>query len=228
MYFEIENEFKRNSTIRTSQLLLVLGSMLLSSICTFITELLANEENYANIYMCVLLVGLVFFYIICYCYMFFKGIKKQQRTLKTFFQIKKTIQAYKSTIHNIDINLLNKILKSHEINTRPKVEEAIRHYQCLLPRKINQSGQLTSLLALVISFLALLSSETILNSLESARFILGVLLTVVIMYLFVKWIDDSVFRAFSRNALYARIEESLSEIFMSYYIKKDNNVTKKD
>lgn len=228
MYSIIENEFTRNSMTRASQLLLVLGSILLSLICTFITELLAKDKNLASVYLCVLLIGEIIFYVICYIYIFIKGTKKKQRTIKTFFQIRQTIQDYKKIIHDIDIELLNEILKDFKINTRPKIEEAIRHYQCLLPRRVKQSGQLMSLLALAISFLALLSSEPILNSLESASFIIGVLLTVVIMYLFAKWINDNVFRAFSKEMLYIRIEESLSEIFMCYYKKKDGNVTNKD
>ena len=99
------------------------------------------------------------------------------------------------------------------INTRPKVEEAIRHYQCLLPKRVSQTGQLLSILAFVISTLALLTSETVLQSVENVSFILGIILTVVIIYIAVRLIEKNIFRIFGKDALYTRIEDSLAEIF---------------
>ena len=52
-------------------------------------------------------------------------------------------------------------------------------------------------------------------------FIAGILFTVIIIYTMVRLIEKNIFRIFGKDALYMRIEDSLSEIFMIYYLKKE-------
>ena len=222
MYLEIENKFKKNSKIRTSQLLFIVGSLLFAITCSILLNLIKSEENYWGFYALILLIGSFVFYVICYIFMFFIGLTKNKRTIKAFFSISETIQAYQNRLHDEDIKILKEILEEHNINTRPKIEEAIKHYQCLLPRKISQTGQLLSILAFVISTLALLVSETVIASKENVGVILGIILTVVIIYAVIRLIEENIFRMFGNDALYTRIEDSLSEIFMTYYLKKDS------
>ena len=222
MYLQIENKFKKNSKIRTSQSLFIVGALLLTIICSMLLNLIKSEENYWGIYALILLIGSFVFYVICYVFMFFIGLTKDKRTIKAFFSISETIQAYQNRLHDEDIKILKEILEEHKINTRPKIEEAIKHYQCLLPRKISQTGQLLSILAFVISTLALLVSETVIASAENVGFILGIILTVIIVYAVIRLIEENIFRVFGKDALYTRIEDSLSEIFMTYYLKKDS------
>ena len=112
MYLQIENEFKKNSKTRTSQLLFVVGVVILSIICTTILDIIKVAENYASVYAVILLVGMFIFYIICYVIMFFIGISKGKRTIKSFFQIQTTIQAYQKRIHDEDIKILKKFWKN--------------------------------------------------------------------------------------------------------------------
>ena len=160
--------------------------------------------------------------------MFFIGLTKDKRTIKAFFSIVETIQAYQNKLHDEDIKILKAILEEHKINTRPKIKEAIKHYQCLLPRKILQTGQFFSFLAFVISTLALLVSETVIASAENVGFILGIILTVIIVYAVISLIEKNIFRVFGKDALYTRIEDSLSQIFMNYYLKKDSKSGEKN
>ena len=111
---------------------------------------------------------------------------------------------------------------------KEKIDKKIKHYQCLLPRKISQTGQLLSILAFVISTLALLVSETVIASAENVGFILGIILTVIIVYAVIRLIEKNIFRVFGKDALYTRIEDSLSEIFMTYYLKKDSKSGEKN
>ncbi len=222
MYLQIENEFKNNSKTLASQLLLILGAFLFSCVCTIFLNAVVKKGYGENIYALILFGGMFIFYVICYVFVFFKGLKKEQRTVKAFFKVSATIRAYQNKIHSDDIKILKEILEKHKINTRPKVEEAIRHYQCLLPRKVSQSGQLLSILAFVISVLALLVTETVMQSVENVGFILGIILTVILIYALVRLIEKNIFRSFGKDALYTRIEDSLSEIFMTYYLKKDS------
>lgn len=221
MYLQIEEEFKKQSKTRNAQVLFVLGAFLLALICTMILNKIAGIDNYEIAYTITLLLGLFIFYVICYTFMFVIALCKKQRSFKQFFKIKDTICTYQKKLHNDDIKILQGILKNHKINTRPKVEEAIRHYQCLLPRKVSQPGQLLTILAFVISTLALFASETVISSTENIQFIAGILFTVIIIYAMVRLIEKNIFRVFGKDALYMRIEDSLSEIFMTYYLKKE-------
>ena len=221
MYLQIENKFKKNSKIRTSQLLFIFGALLLAITCSILLNLIKSEENYWGFYALILLIGSFVSYAICHVFMFFIGLTKDKRTIKAFFSIE-TIQAYQNRLHNEDIKILKAILEEHKINTRPKIEEAIKHYQCLLPRKISQTGQLLSILAFVISTLALLVSETVIASAENVGFIVGIIFAVIIIYTVIRLIENNIFRMFGKDALYTRIEDSLSEIFMTYYLKKDS------
>ena len=221
MYLQIEEEFKKQSKTRNAQVLFVLGTFLLALICTMLLNKIAGIDNYEIAYTIILLLGLFIFYTICYIFMFVIGLCKKQRSFEQFFKIKDTICTYQEKLHNDDIKILQGILKNHKINTRPKVEEAIRHYQCLLPRKVSQPGQLLTILAFVISTLALLFSETVISSTENVQFIGGIIFTIIIIYAVVRMIEKNIFRIFGKDVLYMRIEDSLSEIFMTYYLKKD-------
>lgn len=224
MYLQIENKFKKNSKIRTSQLLFIVGTLALAIICSMLLNLIKSEENYWGFYTLILLIGSFVFYVICCVFMFFIGLTKDNRTIKEFFNIKRTIQAYQNRLHDEDIKILKEILEEHKINTRPKIEEAIKHYHCLLPRKISQTGQLLSILAFVISTLSLLVSENVIASTENVSFILGIILTVIIIYAVIRLIEKNIFRVFGKDALYTRIEDSLSEIFMTYYLTKRQQI----
>ena len=101
------------------------------------------------------------------------------------------------------------------------MEEIIKHYQCILPRKVEQSGQLLSILAFVISVLALLLSETVIKSAENIAGAIIILVMVALLYLIAQSFNRNVLKVFSKDSLYERIESSLAEIFMIWYLKKD-------
>ena len=57
MYLQIENKFKKNSKIRTSQLLFIVGALLLAITCSMLLDLIKSEENYWGIYALILLIN---------------------------------------------------------------------------------------------------------------------------------------------------------------------------
>ena len=63
MYLQIENKFKKNSKIRTSQSLFIVGALLLTIICSMLLNLIKSEENYWGIYALILLIGSFVFYV---------------------------------------------------------------------------------------------------------------------------------------------------------------------
>ena len=225
MYLKIEKEFKKKSKNRKSQLLFVLGvfgySTILSIVITFFVGL---DENIGT-YLLIMTGSLIPFFIGCYIVILVKIGKIEKIPFKNIFGVDENKNKYHQIIHEEDIKILSGILKENNINTRPKVQEAIRHYQCLLPRKIVSSGQLLAILAFTISVMALLFSEPIMASIGNVQVVLEIILSVIIIYAAIRIIEKNYFRCFGNNELYVRLEASLSEIFMDYYLKDEEKKT---
>lgn len=220
MYLQIEEDFKRRSKNRKSQILFILAVFVFAIIAYFPLEKLFTEDDYFLEYYILVCFLLVLFLVLCYVYIF-----SQTRKIKklSFLNLNEVLNCYFENIHNSDLKILSEILKENDINTRPKVQEAIRHYQCLLPRKVASSGQLLTILALVISIIALLFSEPFANSESNMEAFFVILLTVIIGYIVIQFIAKNIFKIFGKDALYKRLEASLSEIFMTYYLKKEDD-----
>ena len=223
MYLEIEREFRKKSKIFRSRLLLVSSIIVLSLIYVIIFNRFAVENllNYFNVDKILLLIflGSLIFWIICYFYIFFYVAIKTEWKYMNFFKVDETKAVYLDLIHKSDIKILKDILKEHNINTRPKMQETIRHYQTLLPRKIASSNFL-SILAFSISVLSLLFSDFVLASKENMREVFAIIIIIALGYCAVHMISKNYFKFLSKEDLYGRIEASLSEIFMNFYEKK--------
>ena len=170
MYIQIETEFREKSKIRQSHFLYVLCVFFISFPRLY--EIVKTNKLSENFFFVIL--GEVFlFYLTCYIFMFCKTFSLKQRKIKAFLSVSTTIKMYKNKLLVEDMEILKNILVKHKINTLPKIKEAIRHYQCLLPRKVFQTGQLMSILALAISTIALFTSETIISSIENIDIVVG-------------------------------------------------------
>lgn len=220
MYLQIENEFRKKSRFLKQNLILTLCSVVLVAVLIAVYNI-AEEKNRIAVVIVGFFIGLFLMWIIFYAIIYFKHVNKEKKSFCAFFRFSTTLHTYQEKIHNEDIQTLKQILKKHKIDTRPKVEEIIKHYQCILPRKVEQSGQLLSILAFVISVLALLLSETVIKSAENIAGVIIILVMVALLYLIAQSFNRNVLKVFSKESLYERIESSLAEIFMIWYLKKD-------
>ncbi len=224
MYLQIEKEFKRNSKYRKSQLRFVIGAFAYATIISLLFSpnficMIENDKVESN-FIWFLAVGIIVFPIICHLYMVLSIRTHVKITVKNVFNIDFIKEHYQGMIHDEDLIVLSNILKNKNINSRPKVQEALRHYQCMLPRKVSSSGTLLSILAFAVSIMALFFSETVLKSATTISVIVAVIFMIILIYVMVIVIANGYFKAFSKEALYVRLESSLSEIFMTYYLKK--------
>lgn len=226
MYLQIEEEFKQQSEYRNNQILIFLVSIIF-----FVGLYYACNPLYGKIYynnsiefldILYPVLTIFLFFATCYVYIFIRVKKCFSLHLKDFFNISQILNKHQEFMHKEDIKVLQDILKNHSINTRPKLQEAIRHYQCLLPRKVISNGQLLAILAFAASIIALWFSEPFLHSDSSLDIILFILTVVAIFYLIIRFVATSILKIFSNDALYTRLEASLSEIFMTYYLKKED------
>ena len=221
MYLQIENEFKKESRFLKQNLVLTLSSVVLIAVLIAIYNITEEKNGIAVAIVC-FFIGLFLMWITFYAIIYFKHVNKEKRSFCAFFRFSTTLHTYQEKIHNEDIQTLKQILKKHKIDTRPKLEEVIKHYQCVFPRKVEQSGQLLSILAFVISVLALLLSETVMKSAENIAGVILILSMVALLYLIAQSFNRNVLKVFSKESLYERIESSLAEIFMIWYLKKED------
>lgn len=209
MYYSIEKEFKKNSWHKRD-----LRFILILSISYIILSILLSAFFGSIWYSYGLTLGIL---PIQYTYIFFL-VKKYCNTQVNYWEFKKNVQSYINERKTRDAKLLAEICKKNSINTRPKVLEAIRHYQTLIPRNIIGSGVFLSLVAIIISIVAFSFDDNTISS-ERFQFMLSIFLLVGILYAFFKLTVDQFASSFGNKALYRRMEDILSSIYFQSIIK---------
>lgn len=209
MYYVIEKEFKKNSWHKRD-----LRFILILSISYTILSFLVSAFFGSIWYSYGLTLGII---PVQYTYIFFL-VKKYCNTKVNYWKFKETIQSYIDERKSRDAKLLAEICKKNSINTRPKVLEAIRHYQTLVPRNIIGSGVFLSLVAIIISIVAFSFDDNTISS-ERFQFMLSIFLLVGILYAFFKLTVDQFASSFGNKALYRRMEDILSSIYFQSIIK---------
>ena len=156
----------------------------------------------------------VVFYIGVYVFVITKVCKLEGFSWKNIMDIERNTKLYQIRTHDKDIELLKDILKEHNINTRPKQLEAIRHYQALIPRNIVGGSSFISVLAFSISIIALILDDKVYYNEENLKSIFAFLFVVSLIYLIFYFLNKNIFRLFGSAELYKRLESSISEIYM--------------
>lgn len=163
---------------------------------------------------------IILFIIIGYSMAFSVLKKKGVVNKKDYFHVKLITKSL--MISNKDIDILKPLLKTHGINTRAKVKEAINYYRAKLGRKSHQSFTIISVLSLIVSIMGIIFSYIKCQSNEEL-FVTMILLFLIIFFVSllcigIKQIYRSIYYNLSEYALYERIEEALSEIWMKQLI----------
>ena len=153
---------------------------------------------------------------------YFTSKSKLNLCRKDFFRCVSTFKKL-IAVQPDDITIIVPMAKRVGINTRPKILEAIRHFQLLLSVKYKHGFAVMSAITLAVSIISILISAT---SAGRNNDILGllVLLIAVIIYIAIACVAVKIFFKplyddLSENALLVRIEETLSEIWMKQLIK---------
>ncbi len=220
MYLRIENDFNEKSMTRKHQLIFVMGVFAYAMAIALLVYFYLYRNIKDTVFIILLIISTLVFYLGCYIVIIIKVSRFEKITFAKIIDYDKMINSYHEIIHDEDIKILKKVLEENSVNTRPKVLEALRHYQALLPKRITGSSQLVSILALAISTIALVFSETV-NSIASMRIILLIIILVISAYIFIQIIEKDFFKFFGKNALYERMEASISEIYMNYNKKEE-------
>jgi uncharacterized RDD family membrane protein YckC len=211
MYPKIEYEFKSRSWYKRDTKFLFTLYVIVMLASFIIASLLDNVwYSYASIIV-IVVVQYLYFYILLH--------KDSRNVSIKFWNIRSTIRAYIEARKKAELQILVQICKDNSINTRPKVLEALKHYQVLVPRNIIGSGVFLSLLAIIISIFAFAYGEGNVLSTERMQIMFSILLLVGILYMFFKYTSDQLLSIFGTSAFYRRIEDLLSTIYFMSLIK---------
>ena len=210
MYLKIEEEFKKKSLLRRSQIAFFSIYFLLAILVAWICMKYVDDNR---IWLYIILYGVVF-YIGVYVFIITKVCKSEDFHWKNVMDIEINTKLYQIQTHDKDIEILKIILKEHNVNTRPKQLEAIRHYQALIPRNIIGGSSFISVLAFAISIIALILDDKVYYNEENLKFIFTFLFVVSLIYLIFYLFNKNLFKLFGSAELYKRLESSISEIYM--------------
>ncbi len=219
MYERITYELKKQLAGRRLDIT-IMGTLSFIVICYCITigalHIVENTTAMVLSYAILFIVGMISSYMAT-----FIAIRKTAK-LKLSDIIKfKIVQHNLRIIYQSDINVLKVVLLKNEINTRPKIQEAIKHFQMELIRKKKKEVGIYSIISLSVAFFGILFSGITkdLQTIWGLGAVLGLcLILIIFFYLGLKSIYKSSFYNISQYALYERIESALSEIWMKKLI----------
>ena len=212
MYLKIEQSFKKKSHLRKSKALFF-GVYFFFA---FLLIYLGFIEKIININMLVVVLIYGCIYHICaYFYVIVKIRKCKEFSWKKLLDTDENVKLYRLKIHNQDIRLLQEILTEHKIDNANKMQEAIRHYQTLMPRNIITGSSILSIMAFVIAIITLFLNEKIYDDKQSLEITFMFLLVVFLIVFTFNLYNKNIFRLFGKVELYKRLETSISEIYMN-------------
>ncbi len=218
MYERIEYDFKEKSKHRKYQkIFLAIVVLFTIALVGFIRHMGDKINEYV---FTILFLAIIFVFVFAsYIVVLVVANTNEKNKFKYFFNILENIDRFREIRHQSDIKILKEILDENNINTRPKVQEVLRHYQCLLPRKIIGKMEVLNFMAVTISLVALITSESVLTSMQNVQTVVLLCATFTLLYIVINVAATEIFRLFGKDAFYTRLESSVAEIFMSYYDK---------
>lgn len=210
MYNSIEKEFKRISYHKSEKkfitIIVIVAIILLFAVLLLIDNITFQIFLILGIYLLVLI---SFYAFVC-------AVIKKQKNIKVnkLYKFKSNVMHYKQFVHDEDIINLGSIYERYKIDSLDKLSEVLRHYQTLITRNIKGSGEIIAFLSLIISLVALFSTDILENNLLYFTYKLAALLIAFILYCCVTLIISYMNLMFSNEELYKRIENITSEIYM--------------
>lgn len=211
MYPRIEIDFKARSRYKKDTTFIVItyiGYTILALV------LISALDNSIYSYLASILI-----LIAVYLYTFWNLKKIDNKSIVKFWNFRQTIRSYVNARNEADLKLLISICKENSIDTRPKILEALRHYQLLVPRNIIGSGVFLSLAAIIISMFAFVYDESSGVSSERLQFMFSAVLIIALLYWSYKAASKQILSIYGSVAFFKSMEDMLSTIYFKSLIK---------
>ncbi|MDE6355815.1 MAG: hypothetical protein K2L67_01065 [Clostridia bacterium] len=221
MYDKLICDFKNELIDRKLDIIVIISFSALFLIYIIVFLILFSIFNHWLVILLsnLILAGLSI--IIAYTIIYFLVKAKCNFVFKDYFHFINIIKAL-SNLNKKDIQILLPILKSHKINTYPKIQEAIKYYRGLLQRKSTKNFTIISILSLVMSITSIILSsikfQTNRDLILLLMLLFSLMLCAILVCIVIKIFYRAIYYNISDYALYERIEDTLSEIYMKELI----------
>ncbi len=217
MYKKIENEFIKKSYYKKTEIFI-----LLISILVVVSYVIGSKFTYNNIVLQVILSVIILLIIITvfYLYIFFSLNRYKKARKNKIFSFRKNVAEYRRYIHDEDLVSLAIILEQNEINDNKKLEDVLQHYRTITSRNIKRTSDLLGYISLVISLIALFSTDFFTNNIINVEYAITFFILSMMLYWAISSIKSMMSLMFSKDELYSRIETTLSEIYIRDLIEK--------
>lgn len=217
MYKKIENEFIKKSYYKKTEIFI-----LLISILVVVSYVIGSKFTYNNIVLQVILSVIILLIIITvfYLYIFFSLNRYKKAIKNKIFSFRKNVAEYRRYIHDEDLVSLAIILEQNEINDNKKLEDVLQHYRTITSRNIKRTSDLLGYISLVISLIALFSTDFFTNNIINVEYAITFFILSMMLYWAISSIKSMMSLMFSKDELYSRIETTLSEIYIRDLIEK--------
>lgn len=210
MYKKIEKEFIEKSYYRKTEIFITIACCIFSIIyvgcsCNFIDNILIQ----------LLLAVILFINILIsfYIYVFINLNNLKIVKLNDFFKFATNVKKYSKHIHEEDLLNFAIILENNKVDNCEKLKEVLNHYRLIIPKKIKTSKDSIAFISLIVSFIALFSSENFAYDLHNIYYSLAIVIVSLLFFYSVNWIRIAMNLMLGKDELYIRIENALSEIY---------------
>lgn len=217
MYKKIENEFIKKSYYKKTEIFIFLISILV-----VVSYVIGSKFTYNNIVLQIILSAIILLINITvfYLYIFFSLNRYKKDEKNKIFSFRKNVAEYKRYIHDEDLVSLAIILEQNEINNSKKLEDVLQHYRTITSRNIKRTSDLLGYISLVISLIALFSTDYFNNNIINVGYAITFIILAMMLYWSISSIKSMMSLMFGKDELYNRIETTLSEIYIRDLIKK--------
>ena len=206
MIEKIENEFKKkikynikSHTLTFLFIFLIIISLIISKVCSiywlFITPSL---------------------FILCACIYIFIIVKIK---IRDKIKINKMFEIYKRMKNDENRKFLLNILKNNNVKLRIEIDYLISYYQNKIPKKIFESSQFLSILALLSSFFFFVIDPDFSTVEEKLSMILVFVILISIIYLCVYLVIKEIKDIYSADNFNIMMEKYLIEIVVKDIVK---------
>ena len=217
MYKKIENEFIKKAYYKKTEIFI-----LIISILVVVSYVIGSKFTYNNIVLQIILSAIILLINITvfYLYIFFSLNRYKKDGKNKIFSIQKNIDEYKRYIHDEDLVSLAIILEHNEINNSKKLEDVLQHYRTITSRNVKKTGDLFAYLSLVISLIALFSTDYFTSNFINVGYAISFIILAMLLYWAISSIKSTMSLMFGKDELYNRIENIASEIYIKDLLKK--------
>lgn len=217
MYQELEKEFIKTTHYKRDRNFIIISSIIIIISYIFGSKLTTNQiEEQIILSSIILAISFIAFYM----YTFMNLIIFKQAKLKNIFRIRHNINKYKTYIHTEDILNFGVILDQKKIFTNEKLIEMISYYRTKIPNKIVKSNDFIAFLSLIVSFVALFSTDFFIDNSINLEYALAFIFLSFLIFWIVVQIKSFINLTFGKDELYKRIEDILSEIYVQDLLTK--------